>query len=76
MSVASGDVWRRSRAGDGGGGVLAVPSGDGWLGPSEVAPSDVWRLVLLAGTAREWVQIRESDHRARTLRTHDPSAGL
>lgn len=27
-----------------------VPSGDGWLGPSEVAPSDVGRLVLLAGT--------------------------
>ena len=33
-------------------GVSKVPSGDGWLGPSEVAPSDVGRLVLLAGTAR------------------------
>lgn len=30
-----------------------VPSGEGWLGPSEVAPSDVGRLVLLAGTARK-----------------------
>lgn len=28
-----------------------MPSGDGWLGPSEVAPSDVGKLVLLAGTA-------------------------
>lgn len=37
-------------------GVSKVPSGDGWLGTSEVAPSDVGRLVLLAGTARKQVQ--------------------
>lgn len=36
-----------------GGEVPAVSSGDGWLGPSEVAPSEVGRLALLAGTTRE-----------------------